>query len=664
MELLAPAGSMEALRAAVCNGADAVYLGADTFNARMNARNFSAADLQEAVVYCHVRGVKVHLTLNTLVLDREMPRAAELIRMAASCGVDAFIVQDLGMVSLCRQLAPDVPIHASTQMSIHSLEGVLEAAALGCSRVVLARELPAEEIAHICKKSPVEIEVFVHGALCMCYSGQCYLSSVIGRRSGNRGQCAQPCRLNFRENGREYALSLKDLSNLRHLRALTEAGVDSFKIEGRMRRAEYVASAVDACRKALRGEPYDEEALERMFSRAGFTDGYLTGKRTLAMFGHRREEDVAAEKEYAQMRALYRGECHRVGVDMRFSADAAGSRLAVSDGENAVEIADAAPEAARTAPTTASRVRESLGKTGDTPFFLRECAVELPEGVALPGAQINRMRREALAALLEKRAAPRPIPCQSAPLSIAPRRAAGQPKLRARFERFAQLEGFPLERVEYAILPAREIAAHPQALEIPNLVCELPALLYPGMEIDALPDGVSRALCENLGAVRLAREAGAQVFGGHGLNIFNSLALEAYAQMGVMSATLSCELTLRAATRMGGSLERGVVAYGRLPLMRLRACPVNRCRACPGQSELTDRKGVRFPLQCDARRYATLFNSVPLYIGDKRLDGLDFATLYFTIESPRECRAVLEAFERAAPPDFPRTTGQYFKGVL
>ena len=239
MELLAPAGSMEALRAAVCNGADAVYLGADTFNARMNARNFSAADLQEAVVYCHVRGVKVHLTLNTLVLDREMPRAAELIRMAASCGVDAFIVQDLGMVSLCRQLAPDVPIHASTQMSIHSLEGVLEAAALGCSRVVLARELPAEEIAHICKKSPVEIEVFVHGALCMCYSGQCYLSSVIGRRSGNRGQCAQPCRLPYgygRFESTRYPPSLKDNCLAGELDELRRMGVASIKIEGRMKR--------------------------------------------------------------------------------------------------------------------------------------------------------------------------------------------------------------------------------------------------------------------------------------------------------------------------------------------------------------------------------------------------------------------------------------------
>ena len=254
MELLAPAGSMEALRAAVCNGADAVYLGAGTFNARMNARNFSAADLQEAIVYCHVRGVKVHLTLNTLVLDREMQRAADLIRMAAAFGVDAFIVQDLGVVSLCKEIAPDVPVHASTQMSIHSLEGVLEAAALGCSRVVLSRELPASEIAYICKKSPVEIEVFVHGALCMCYSGQCYLSSVIGRRSGNRGQCAQPCRLPYgygRFESTRYPLSLKDNCLVGELDELRRMGVASIKIEGRMKSEYYVATVVSAYRRRL-----------------------------------------------------------------------------------------------------------------------------------------------------------------------------------------------------------------------------------------------------------------------------------------------------------------------------------------------------------------------------------------------------------------------------
>ena len=306
MELLAPAGSMEALRAAVCNGADAVYLGAGTFNARMNARNFSAADLQEAIVYCHVRGVKVHLTLNTLVLDREMQRAADLIRMAAAFGVDAFIVQDLGVVSLCKEIAPDVPVHASTQMSIHSLEGVLEAAALGCSRVVLSRELPASEIAYICKKSPVEIEVFVHGALCMCYSGQCYLSSVIGRRSGNRGQCAQPCRLPYTlvdekdhdllgDSAGKYLLSPRDMNTINLLPELLAAGVTSLKIEGRMKRPEYVAVAVGCYRRAvdsfLSGDfavpEEDSRALAQIFNR-DFTTAYLEKKQGRNMMSDKR----------------------------------------------------------------------------------------------------------------------------------------------------------------------------------------------------------------------------------------------------------------------------------------------------------------------------------------------------------------------------------------
>ena len=195
IELLAPAGSMEALRAAVQNGADAVYLGCGVFNARMGARNFTADELQEAVAYCHVRGTQVHLTLNTLASDRELPKVAETIRLAARRGVDAFIVQDLGVLALCREIAPEIPVHASTQMSVHSLDGVQQAAALGASRVVLARELSRQDIAYICSRSPVEIEVFAHGALCMSFSGQCYFSGVVGQRSGNRGQCAQPCRL-------------------------------------------------------------------------------------------------------------------------------------------------------------------------------------------------------------------------------------------------------------------------------------------------------------------------------------------------------------------------------------------------------------------------------------------------------------------------------------
>ena len=267
LELLSPAGSMEALRAAVQNGANAVYLGYDRFNARMGAQNFSADELQEAIVYCHVRGVQVHLTLNTLVSDREMARAAEVIRAAAVFGVDAFIVQDLGMVQLCKEIAPSVPVHASTQMSIHSLEGVVAAAELGCSRVVLARELPMEQIRHICRRSPVEIEVFVHGALCMCYSGQCYLSSVIGRRSGNRGQCAQPCRLPYgygRFEATRYPLSLKDNCLIEHVRELERMGVASVKIEGRMKRPEYVAVVTKAYRAAIDGRRVTENDMQQL----------------------------------------------------------------------------------------------------------------------------------------------------------------------------------------------------------------------------------------------------------------------------------------------------------------------------------------------------------------------------------------------------------------
>ena len=212
LELLAPAGSMEALKAAVQNGADAVYLGCGTFNARQSAKNFTPQTLAEAVKYCHIRGVQVHLTLNTLVSDREMGELMELIRHAATIGVDAFIVQDLHVAQLCRQIAPKVSIHGSTQMTVHSLSGVLLCAAMGMTRVVLSRELNRDEIRYICENSPVEIEVFGHGALCMCYSGQCYLSSAIGGRSGNRGRCAQPCRQSYGYGRWEnkYPLSLKD----------------------------------------------------------------------------------------------------------------------------------------------------------------------------------------------------------------------------------------------------------------------------------------------------------------------------------------------------------------------------------------------------------------------------------------------------------------------
>ena len=273
LEILAPVGGEEQLVAAVRAGAGAVYLGMQRFNARRSAHNFDEAGLRAAVSYCHARGVAVHVTFNTLLRDGELSDALAELGSIARSGADAVIVQDLGAAKLVREHCPNLAMHASTQLTVHNAAGAKQLEALGFTRVVLARELSLGEIEAICAATPLEVEVFVHGALCMCVSGCCYLSSMLGGRSGNRGRCAQPCRLNFQVDGREYALSLKDMSHLEYIAALRDAGVCSLKIEGRMKRPEYVAAAVHACRAACAGEEYDADNRKNTFSRSGVTAG-------------------------------------------------------------------------------------------------------------------------------------------------------------------------------------------------------------------------------------------------------------------------------------------------------------------------------------------------------------------------------------------------------
>ena len=254
LELLAPAGNLDAVIAAVQNGADAVYMGfGDGFNARRSADNFTRESFAKAVRYCHIRGCKVYVTLNTLVGDREMEAAAALAQQASDAGADAILVQDLGLARVLRDALPDIPLHASTQMSIHNLAGVEAAAEMGITRAVLSRELSLEQIRFISQHASIETEVFVHGALCFCYSGQCYMSALIGRRSGNRGACAQPCRMQYSMGGRmdEYPLSLRDNCLADYLQQLDEAGVACVKIEGRMKTALYVATVARTYRKAI-----------------------------------------------------------------------------------------------------------------------------------------------------------------------------------------------------------------------------------------------------------------------------------------------------------------------------------------------------------------------------------------------------------------------------
>lgn len=693
MELLAPAGSMEALRAAVCNGADAVYLGADTFNARINARNFSAADLQEAVVYCHVRGVKVHLTLNTLVLDREMPRAAELIRLAASCGVDAFIVQDLGMVSLCRQLAPDVPIHASTQMSIHSLEGVMEAAALGCSRVVLARELPAEEIAHICKRSPVEIEVFVHGALCMCYSGQCYLSSVIGRRSGNRGQCAQPCRLPYgygRFESTRYPLSLKDNCLAGELDELRRMGVASIKIEGRMKRPEYVAIVTRAYRTVLNGgklTPSDLQELETAFSRQGFTDGYFRGQTGSDMFGRRQEGEDTADL-FASARATYeQGEPQRIGV--RFYAmirRGEPAQLAVEDPDgNLCRTRGPVPEQAVYRSLTPQDLEQQLKKTGGTPYLCTAVRSSLDPDLMLPASAINAMRRDVIAELTAKRG--RAAPARLNAYDEPPRYdgIAGEPQLTIAVRTAGQITSRMLSMKPTVLyVPLSELAEHPdlpQRVGVETqLAAILPRVIWSGelapvaRQLRTVYEmGVRQVLAGNLGQLHIARAAGFAVRGDFGLNIVNSRAMRYLREQGLDSQLLSFELTLPQIRDISKAVPAELLIYGRLPLMLMENCVMkNRTGICACQTgtvRLVDRVGEEFPIVKDPGTCRNvLLNGKKLYLLDKkdalRGMGLWALRLQFTTENPGEIDKVLMDYQGRAVFDAGSyTRGLYSRGV-
>ncbi len=683
MRLLAPAGGREQLEAAVKNGADAVYLGAGGFNARAGAENFGGGSLREAVAYCHGRGVKVHVTLNTLVTDRETLPLLRQLREIAESGADAAIVQDLGVAALARRCCPSLPLHASTQLSVHNLSGAQAMRDLGFSCIVLARELTGEEIAAIHREmgDTVALETFVHGALCMSLSGQCYLSAMLGERSGNRGRCAQPCRLDFRSpHGREYALSLKDLSLIPRMAELERTGVTYLKIEGRMKRPEYVAAATAACRAALDGRPYDMDTLRAVFSRSGFTDGYFTGRRGVEMFGWRRKEDVTAAAGVLRELALTcRGEAPRVPVSMALSLrEEKPVVLTVSDREREVTVSGPIPETARNRPTDEALCRRALEKTGGTPFRLEklDCAIE--EGLMVPVSALNALRKEALERLLALREeiVPHPFRMPEEDPEAHPKLLnLKYPELRVRLERAEQLSPAVTEPAALVILPVEEIAAHRELIPEygARLAAELPVFLPSGAEqklgetLRALREaGLEKALCPGPGQILLAKAAGLRPYGDYGLNVLNSHALRECRELGAEDMTLSFETNLRQGAALGDYLPCGVIAYGYLPLMTFRACPAQGpkgCGRCNGQAALTDRLGKSFPVVCRGRQYSQLLNTVPLYLGDKQrmLEGFSHATLRFTIEDPARCARVVQLWQEGAPLRDERTNGLYLR---
>ena len=687
-EILAPAGSFDSLIAAVQCGADAVYLGGKGMNARRSAGNFDAEELRRAVEYCHLRDVKVYQTINIVMFQHETDEAIDTIRQAAEAGVDAVLTQDLAIARMVRECAPSLPIHASTQMSIHNIEGVRLCEELGFSRAVLARELTAGEIAAICAATPLEIEVFVHGALCMSVSGQCYLSSMIGGRSGNRGLCAQPCRLPFSaDGGGEYALSLKDLSLADRIDELTRMGVASLKIEGRMKRPEYVAAAVTAVRRAREGEPVDFETLRSVFSRSGFTKGYFDGKIDREMFGRRQKEDVtSAAGVLGELEKLYAKENPLVPVTMGFTAGAGEAvALTVRDRDgHAVTVTGEAPLLAEKKPTDADRARQNLAKTGGTPYYAEVIDCTIGPGLLVPASALNALRREALAELTARRSAVEPHPFTDRVPRLADAPAdRRKPKLRARVsagQLTRRLAGYcnefqvPLEEAEDVLASG--------FVQPDQVIVEIPRILFDGVPkaLELLRRagelGVRRAWCGNLGAVTLAREAGLLPEGGYSLNVTNAYALRECARLGLGACELSFELDLGEARRLDGGLAKGILAYGYLPLMALRNCPIQAakgCRACRGYESLIDRKGVAFTVDCGAhdgrrREVSDLYNSVPLWLADRpeELRGFDFITLYFTRETPGVCERVAAAYagEPGAYQPEARTRGLYYREVL
>ena len=691
LELLAPAGSMESLRAAVQNGANAVYLGCGIYNARQGAKNFTPQALTEAVKYCHVRDVAVHLTLNTLVSDKETQELVQLIRHAAQSGVDAFIVQDLGVVRLCRQIAPHIPIHGSTQMTIHSLPGVLLCAAWGLSRVVLSRELSREEIRYICQNSPIEIEVFGHGALCMCYSGQCYLSAAIGGRSGNRGRCAQPCRQSY-GYGRwqnQYPLSLKDSCLVRELKELEQMGVASLKLEGRMKRPEYVAAVTGIYRKALDTHMVTrdmEKTLLDAFNRQGFTQGYYDGNLGGEMFGVREDtrENAAFFKELRQ--TYETGETPLVPIRFQAVVRPGLTQLTVIDPQNRVCTAQGpAPETARVAELTKEVLIARLTKTGGTPYRCVEAAVEIQPGLSLSASAINGLRRDVLNQLTALRAR-RDVPALGRPERIPNYRTPQEPPVyNIQVTTKDQITGRLLKmQPNLLYVPLHlltEDAAFPRDLVKKVRVCPvLPRVVHDG-ELARLKEqlrslralGIREALVGNLGLLLPVRECGMHPRGDFGLNIYNSAALQSVREMELRSQCLSFEMTLPQIRDAKKGLPCEILAYGRLPLMITENCLIRgrtgQCTCHLGSAKLVDKTGSEFPVIRDGNTCrSVLLNGKKLYWLDRQEDlarlGLWAVRLYFTTENPQEVDRVLSACRSGEAMDPGACTrGLYLRGL-
>lgn len=693
IELLSPAGSPEGIIAAVQNGADAVYLGLNGFNARRGATNFSEEEFAKAVRYCHIRGTKVYVTMNTVVGDRELSEAAGLARMVSDYGADGIIIQDMGLIRVIRDAVPDIPLHASTQMSVHNLAGVQACAEMGLTRAVLARELSYEQIKFIAEHATIETEVFVHGALCFCHSGQCYMSSLIGRRSGNRGMCAQPCRMQYSMGGRmdDYPLSLKDNCLITELQKLEDAGVTCAKIEGRMKRPEYAAVVTNIYSKIIKEHRQptvaEMEQLELAFSRQGFTQGYFDGEKGQEMFGVRKDPGKEQEKFFKSVNKQYiDGEAQRVPVDF-FVLIKEGQPMQAGikdrDGHSA-EVTGSVPQKAVRRGVTREQVQDQFYKTGGTPYYAENIFCEMDEGLHLTASELNDLRRRLISELTAQRAeapkrrvckfpsVPNDVPVEHDPVTIYQVLTADQLT-----QELADLEP------EYIYIPMEVLHNNPGCQDIFVENGTIPVVVLPRIINDnQVPEvmqmlrgiyaqGIREALVGNIGHVMLARKAGFTVRGDFGLNLFNSYTADVLHDVGMESVTASFEMRMAQIRDLKKPVNTEMIVYGRMPAMVSEQCIIKnssgRC-SCQTPAQLSDRMGSVFPVVHEYGCRNVIYNAHKLFLADKKNDylkaGLWGIRLMFTTESPHECVEIAKSYQGTSeyrPNGL--TRGLYYRGV-
>ena len=680
-EILAPSGSPESLEAALRCGCDAVYLGGESFSARQNATNFTNEQLKQAVFECHKRGVKVYQAINTLVFDEQLEECKQAVEFAAEIGIDGLITQDLCLVQIAKKCCPQLEIHSSTQMTIHTENGVEMTKLMGFSRAVLSRELPLDIIEKLSKLG-TETEVFVHGALCMSVSGQCYMSAVIGSRSANRGLCAQACRLPCSaEWGKErYDLSLKDMSYLEDIKLLENAGVSSLKIEGRMKRPEYVAKAVDSCKKALSGESFDVDELENVFSRSGFTKGYLYRRLGKEMFGTRQKDDVTSSaKALPKLHELYRHEEKRERINFEFYAQADEECiLKASDTKgNCVYINGEIPQQAQKRGCDEESVLKQLSKLGDTIFTLGKTDFDIGEMLWISPAGINAMRREACEKLCEIRADKNTKKIKFTDcglLDFDEYKSAKPQTIRITITNLSQLEYCDFEDIELCGVPIdlciQAAAKYPKD----KLMAVMPRFTFDEKkQLDKLKEikscGITKMLAANLAHIKAAKDLNFELHLDYGFNIGNSSALYEAKMLGANDAVLSFEMKASQISAIKKSMPIGIYAYGNIPLMLTANCPVSQavgCEKCTGK--LIDRTNREFKVKCSKKLgYVEIINSDVLYIADKleSFKRCDFLMLNFFEETSHDVRKIISAYKfgsQTKPSTL--TRGLYFRGVL